>query len=293
MKKLTLITVCLACFVGSLFSQKTASKNGATEKITVELAEAISKKWVELTAEGLGGYRGETVRLVCKNTRGAALRLKIPSGQLLLPGDENQQTLVVAEEKTVAVPLKKPAEILLKTFCTEPGDGSPTGGMKFAIGSLATESVRKMLDFMAKSGKTDSDEAQAAIWSVCEGSYNVAGIGNPELTGEACRILNRPVPGYRIRYETRDVPGESAFSGKALVVDGNYKYVLAKDEKLTIALFDAEGKSIKVLSKDRLATAGEHRSSLHLEVQGLKQGHYFLRITTQSGELIKEQEVEF
>lgn len=294
MKKLSLITVCVACIFGPVFSQKTSAKKGSAEKITVDLAEAISQKWVELEAVGLGGHRGEKVKLVCKNRRGSALRLKIQAGQLLLPGDENQQTLVVAEEKTVAISLKTPAEILLKTFCTEPGEASPTTGMNFTVGLLAAENVRKMLEFLSKSGKMEAVEAQSAIWSVCEkGNFSVGGIGETALTAEACRLLNRPVPGYRINYETRETPGQAAFSGKALVVDGNYKYVLAKDEKLTMTLFDADGKAIKVLSKDRPATAGEHRSSLHLEVRGLKQGRYFWRLTTQSGEVVKEEELEF
>ncbi len=260
--------------------------------MTVSLAEALSKKMISAEISAPSGASNLLLKL--ENAGAKTVHVEIEQGQLFEPSDAAAQNLVAAEAQTLAVQPRKPLEILLKTFCTEASDMSPTGEMRFALGSLAAENVRKMLAELQKLGKLNDDSAQGAVWSACEGSgFHVAGIQNETVRRAACQTLNRPEPTYKIRYQTTDVPGERAFLGRALVVDGNYRYFLARDERLTMALFDASGKSVKVLFRDRPSAKGEHRSGLHLELQGLKQGKYFLRLTTKSGEIVEEQEVEF
>ena len=58
-------------------------------------------------------------------------------------------------------------------------------------------------------------------------------------------------------------------------------------------LYDATGKLVKVLRKDEPMKAGEHRSSLRLEVYNLEPGHYFVRLEKPNKEMVKEIEVEF
>jgi len=50
---------------------------------------------------------------------------------------------------------------------------------------------------------------------------------------------------------------------------------------------------VKQISKEELMKAGEHRSSIHLEVWNLTAGKYILRVQTKDGRVIKDIEVEF
>ncbi|HRI61682.1 MAG TPA: hypothetical protein PK228_18210, partial [Saprospiraceae bacterium] len=101
-------------------------------------------------------------------------------------------------------------------------------------------------------------------------------------------------PGYKIKRQTvQIVPGERADFGKALVVDGNYEYVLEQDEKLLMNLLDTEGKIVKQISKEELMKAGEHHSSFHLELWNLTPGKYIVRVQTKAGRVIRDIEVEF
>ena len=77
------------------------------------------------------------------------------------------------------------------------------------------------------------------------------------------------------------------------MVEGNYRYFLAKDEKISLVLYDAAGKLVKVLRKDEAMKSGEHRSSLKLQVYNLKPGQYFVRLEKPDHEVVKEIEVEF
>ena len=81
--------------------------------------------------------------------------------------------------------------------------------------------------------------------------------------------------------------------GKALVVEGNFRYYLEKDERTIMVLLNSEGKLIKQLGKEEIMKAGEHRSSLRLEVYNLDPGKYTVRMQTKAGRVIKDTEVEF
>jgi hypothetical protein len=257
------------------------------------LEEALKQKLVSLEIKGTGGHQGPSLKVVCKNLKGKFLRLRIPQGQFMEPADSSFQTLVVAEEMTVAVNVKTPAEATLKTFCAQAGDRSPSAGSVFAVGALAPENLRKLLKFMTEKGKIDAPEAQSAVWCVTGGG-SLADIGDAELTKYAAELLGKTAPGYKIMRQTVEVvPGERATLGKALVVEANYQYVLEKDEKLVMNLLDAEGKLVKQISKEELMKAGEHRGSFHLEIWNLTPGKYTVRVQTKDGQVIKDIEVEF
>lgn len=290
------ILLLAACLLAStpVFSQKNASTKTKKQPVraAIGLSEAVAKNMVKLNFSGPGGH--DLLKISIENPGASSVKIKIPQGQLFIPTNTGEQNLVVAEEQILLVSAKKSRDLELKTFCTESSDASPMLTSTFAVGTLATEPILKMLQYLKEEGKLADGSAQPAIWSVASsGKFNPAGIGNEETTREACQILNRRPPNYRIRYETRNVPGQPGFEGKALVVDGNYTYVLSKDEKLTLSLFDDTGNLVKVLYKGKTYTAGEHRASLHLEVKGLKQGKYVIKLATESGEIVKEQEVEF
>ena len=272
----------------SAFGQKETATT-----VTYDLAEALSKKLVSLDIRSMGGHQGECLKIVCRNLRGRSLRLRVAQGQLLEPIDSSQQTLVVAEARDWAVSARDPAEVVLRTFCTQAGDFSPTGGSSFALGVLAAENLRRLLQFLLEKNKSGSDDAQNAVWCLTNG-HALGSIGDPELVKFTADLLGKQPPGYTIKYHTAPPqPGERAELGKALVVEGNYRFTLERAEKLSLRLYDAAGRLIKVLRKDELMQAGDYRSGLHLEVYNLQPGRYFVRLEKKNQVLVKEIEVEF
>jgi len=291
MRKLLLLSV-LLLLAASIFSQKNNNTKTPASS-TYELEEALKQKFVSIEVQGTGGHQGPSLKVVCKNLRGKFLRVRIPQGQFMEPADSSFQTLVVAEQQTLAIGVKTPTEAMLKTFCAQMGDRSPTSGSAFAIGAIAPEQLCKLLKFISEKGKLGSPDAQSAVWCVANGS-SLGNIGDAELAKFTAELLGKKPPGYRIIHQTvREIPGERARLGKALVVEGNYQYYLEKDEKLVMNLLDAEGKFVHQISNEELMKAGEHRSSLHLEVWNLTPGKYIVRVQTKDGRVIKDMEVEF
>lgn len=291
MRKHLLFIPLLLCGL-TLYSQK-SSKSKTTPSSTFDLSDALAQKLVSISVSGTGGHQGPSLKLVCKNLRGKFLRLRIPQGQFMDPSDSTFQTLVVAEEQTLAVGPKTPAEAVLNTFCAQSGDRSPMMGAVFSVGVLAPEQLRNLLKFITGNGKINDSAAQSAVWCLTSGGA-LGSIGDPELTKFTAGLLGKNVPSYKITHETaRERPGERATPGKAMVVDGNYVYILEKDEKLLMNLLDAEGKLVKQISKEEKMKAGEHHSSFHLELWNLDPGKYIVRIQTKEGRVIRDIEVEF
>ncbi|MFN0215453.1 MAG: hypothetical protein ACKVT2_14440 [Saprospiraceae bacterium] len=276
-----------------LLSNSISAQKPAKPSNIFDLKDAIAQKLVSIHIEGKGGHQGEALKIVCKNIRGQYLRIRIPQGQLMEPSNTSEQTLVVAEELLLAVMAKTPAEAALKTFCTESGDNSPNTGSVFSVGAIAPAAVCNLLKFIAEKGKIESSEAQTAVWCLTGGN-TLASIGDPELTRFVADQLGKEVPGYKIRHSTVEiVPGRPAALGKALVIEGNFRYYLEKDERVIMVLLDASGKLIKEVSKEELMKKGEHRSGLRLEVYNLDPGKYTLRMQTKAGRVIKDTEIEF
>jgi hypothetical protein len=286
------LTFMLLLFCLGAAAQKSPASKNKPAVTTLDLTEAVQQKKVSVTVEGNGGYTGEALKIICKNLSGKYLKIRIPQGQLMEPADSSMQTLVVGQEQLLSVSAKTPAEAALRTFCTQAGDHSPVSGMKFAVAALAPEKVCRLLKFLLEQGKLEHENAQAAVWCVTSGS-TLGAISDPALLRFTAELLGKKPPGYHIKYETRDEPGKMADLGKALEFDSNFQYTLDKDDKMSLILFDAKGKEIKVLRKDEPTKAGEHRTSIHLKLWGLESGKYYVRMSKKNGALIKEMEIEF
>lgn len=270
-----------------------AQKSPVSSSRNLDLRDALARKMIQVEVTGLGGHQGECLKIICKNLGAQPIRVHFRQGQLMEPADSNQQTLVVAEEKWLAVSTKKPAEILLKTFCTQAGDLSPTLGSVFAVAAIAPETLCKVLQYISEHGKTEDFAAQAAVWATISHT-GLGSIGDPQLTQFVAMQLGKTTPTYRIRHEkVESVPGKTADLGKALVVEGNFMYYLEKDEMVRMVLLDESGALVKTISKDEKMVAGEHRSGLKLQVWNLQPGKYIVRMQTKDGRVIKDMEVEF
>lgn len=286
------ILLCLLfCTFTATFAQKKAHKN--QERLAMDLAEALAKKFAAVEAVGLGGHSGESIKLTVRNTGSKVLRLKTPQGQLMEPANTAEQTLVVAATEWTTVAPGKAAEVLLKTFCTQAGDLSPGVNAMFSVGLMAPQALCNLLKFLSDQGKIDSPDAQASVWCVTN-HRAIANIGDKQLARFVAELVGKNTPSYTIRRKTEIVrPGQPADLGKAMLVEGNYTYTLDRDEQLYMALHDGAGKFLKQISKVETMTAGEHRSGFHLEVYNIPPEKYIVRVQTKKGKIIKDIEVDF
>ena len=124
---------------------------------------------------------------------------------------------------------------------------------------------------------------QSALWAISDND-DLVGISDPKLVQFVAQRIGKPVPEYTVRYENREVPGQTAaLSLKPLEIKATFQYTLPTDQQVKLDLVDAAGKS--VLSEYNLVqtmnqTKGRHRFSLTLELTGVPRGTYSMKMTS-------------
>jgi hypothetical protein len=290
MKQPACLLFLLLCFPGIHFGQKKTSKSPPPP--VFDIVQAMDQKLLSVSIESTGGCQGESLKMICRNVSGRPFHLQVQQGLLMKPADTTMQVLVVSQSREIPVPTKTDIEIKLTTFCTQAGRRTPASGTVFSLGALAPDRVCQLLKFLTDQHKLESADAQYAIWCVTSRD-RLAGISDPEIKKFTSNLIGKEPPEYHVTYEIQDNPGSMADFGKAMVLDSKFQYTLQKDERLSLILYNSDNQVVKVLRKDELAKAGEHRSGIHLEVWTLESGKYYVRLQTKNGVVIKEMEVTF
>lgn len=267
------------------------------------LAEAIQKGYLSMTVSGKRGTEGELLQLNLHNQSKKKLDLRIPAGQIFEAKDSSLQNLMVGKEQllTLESGAKKVAHLF--GFCIEAGDGAPGAESVFSLGKLATGNLLKLAQHLSDQNLHNNFAAQCAVWAVANGR-RLESIGDPALAKFTAELLGKPVPAYHFEYQppqaqgaryelpqSRMLPGEPVDLPEAMSVNGLFYYVLAKDQPVSLGLYNGEGTLVHSLFSDQMQKKGAHRFRFTFKITGLSKGKYAVRLTSK-GRVVKELAVE-
>jgi hypothetical protein len=261
----------------------------------LDIAEAVKKGLLSVSAEGLGGHSGECLQLNFKNKSKRKLEIKVPAGQIFEAGDSSLQNLMVSKEETFFVESGASRLGKLFSFCVEAGDGSPGGGSLFKMGKLAEGNLLKIAKYLNDNKLHQHPSAQYAVWAVSDAD-RLEGIGDLGLTKYVADLLGKPMPEYHIQYQSppqdRQLPGQPANWREAFAMNGLFYYDLMADQPVDFGLYNEAGELVHALFKGRQQKRGQHKFRFEFEIKGLKKGKYFARLSSR-GQVIKELAMEF
>ena len=153
----------------------------------------------------------------------------------------------------------------------------------------------KMAKFIDEKKPHKSQAAQSGVWVVSDGNpmesiYDYSDTVATRLVTEyVCKLLNKPMPNYRIRYA---VDSLSAFSNQPTHIEGKLTYYVPNTSVVTIAIYDKNGKVVKWFMKEQPVNPGEYNLGYEFNVSTLPHGKYYLRVRV-DGALKKEVELQF
>ncbi|MCC6723633.1 MAG: hypothetical protein IT258_03930 [Saprospiraceae bacterium] len=261
----------------------------------LDLAEAVKKGLLSITAEGAGGHSGECLQLNLKNKSKKRLEVHVPAGQIFEAGDSSLQNLMVSKAETFFVESGASKMGKLFGFCVEASDGSPGGGSLFKMGKLAEGNLLKIAKYLSDNKLHEHPNAQYAVWAVSDAD-RLEGIGDPALTKYVADLLGKPMPEYHIQYQTppqdRQLPGQPANWREAFAMNGLFYYDLMADQNVDFGLYNEAGELVHSLFKGRPQKKGQHKFRFEFEIKGLAKGKYFARLSSR-GQVIKELAMEF
>ena len=261
----------------------------------LELAEAVKKGYLTVTASGAGGHSGECLKLKLESKSRKKLDIRIPAGQIFEAGDSSLQNLMVSKEEVLALEPGRNRIARLFGFCVEAHDGSPGEGSDFALGNMAEGTLLKLAKHLSENKLHQNPSAQFAVWAVSD-EDRLEGIGDPGLTKFVADLLGKPMPEYHIQYQQPDedrlLPGQPANWREALAMNGLFYYTLDRDQKVDFGLYNEQGELVHPLFSNRVQKKGYHKFRFEFEIKGLPKGKYFARMTS-GGRMLKELAVEF
>lgn len=152
-------------FLLSSFLLFASSFGAARAQSTISLHEAIGNGWVEVAAQGLGGYQGKCLEVVIKNLRDIPLNVELWPGTMFASHDDWKQDLIVTAPAKVQLRGKTSGVAQVYTMCTQAWNASPGSGSGFSFNGLAAEGLRKLANRIAK-GNYQTSTAQSAVWAI-------------------------------------------------------------------------------------------------------------------------------
>lgn len=260
---------------------------------TVELGAAIRSNAVRIAARGLGGHGGACVRVEAENLTGRALALVIPSGWRFVSVDSAQQDLLVVGEHVITLDSGSRGAIACRAFCCEAYDLSPAPASVFAAGQLVDERLVKLALHLAAAAYPEA-AMQQAIWAVSSSAPLSAIDAGEAAATQALRqfvaaLTGRPVPWYTTAFAAPSAG--RAFNPAPVRITGRVDFQQRHAGLLTIAVKDAGGRTVHVLTEGRDLRQGRYGIDVVLTVRGWPPGRYSLCFAT-DGVLLKEQAFE-
>ena len=156
----------------------------------------------------------------------------------------------------------------------------------FLATTLASSPLLALATFAFQQNLYNNGSMQSALWAISD-NHDLVGIYDKELAKFVAQRLNKPLPDYRINYNYRDLPGETAANTlEPLTIQGVFHYALTSDQQIKLDLVDASGKSVlanmdmvEVMSSKK----GRHKFTFELELKGVGRGTYFVKLTAVNG----------
>lgn len=287
MNFLTVFSLSIVLMLGGLstnFAPKTYSLQDAIDKKLVEITEVLSK-------EG-----GTNVKLALKSlNKRQDIRVQVTSGLQFASRDTGEQDIIIIEEKFLLVKAGSAASLLLKGYCTQANNSSPSKGSTFTLKATADGNLLKLAKYLKQNKDADEYLYQHAVW-VLTNDHDLKGLHHedPEKALAMHKFISdltgKPMPKYTVRYDDGRV-GEVAFTGIIVLIVGDFEYDLDKDAKMTCEIFNEAGDMVQSVFKDMPQRQGHSKFQFKLKARDLPKGKYTSKLFKE-GELFMEMEVE-
>jgi hypothetical protein len=280
----------IQCFVIA----STLSADAVFATTTLSVQEAEKKGLIKLAIRGKGGYTGKVIEMKIQNMSNSSLCLNLEAGRKLDSKDDTQQDILVTKPENFILAAKQQSTYNVYGMCCQAHNSSPEGKSVYSMGTMGDSSLIKLANFIDKNKYYDNHGAQEAVWTVSDNN-SIASIqsGKDEdlkkLRQYVSDITGRPIPAYNVIYKQQD---ERSVIGRVVKVDGAFTYTLNIDNKVTIAIFDSEGKMVQLLLEQYPHARGEYKLFYTFNTAKLPAGSYYARMSM-DGAVIKEDKIEF
>ena len=273
-----------------------AGLSSPASAIKTTLKEALKAKLVRLSGSANGqSFMSKGLTLRIENKSKERLELTIDPALVFKPDDTMSQDLMLAGHEQTTIAAGGSKEIELQSYCAKSYAHAPAKGMHFTYAKQADSNTIKVLDYIRQHG-ISNETAQHAVW-VMTNKHGLGSVYDPaqdeasrKLIAFMAQVLHAELPAYYKQYSINTTPGRPVFERKALKIFALFQWELNNSQPLTLAVYDATGKQIDLMFKDRLFKPGRYELTARFSSSSEPAGDYYIRLST-PGAVLKETKV--
>ncbi len=260
----------------------------------LSVQEAEKKGLIKLSFKGKGGHTGNVIEMKIKNLTNHLLDLNIEAGRILDSRKQDEQDLLVTMPQTFAVNGNQEKSVSVFGMCCQAHNASPELNSEYGVGKMADSVLIKLARFINENKKHTSFAAQEAVWTISD-NYSLASIYGSDEKEESLfkkfvsTLTGRPIPTYNITYLREN---NRSVSGHASTVQGIFKYVVPHDGKVTIAIYDSNGKLVQTFVSNYFHEKGDCKLYYTFNTRELNSGTYYAKMMM-DGAVQNEMPIEF
>ena len=248
---------------------------------TVDLRTAIAQKLVSVDFRSNGNYSGRSLVCRLRNISGKSLNVRIPAGTYLKAPQDDEQNLIIPQEKVIAMTPGSNIEQVLDGFCTEAHDRAPAQGGVFA---LAEHKIPKMNELLVllNNKPFESSVIQGAVWAVTNGE-SLAGINAEgdaavkDFRTQLSKLTGQPDPWYNAP-QNRTVTEDRRIRNETVAISGDLVFNSKKGKKISQELVNAAGTVLWTMKETTILYDGEVKYKFSIKVQGWEKGKYTVQV---------------
>jgi hypothetical protein len=280
------------CTLVFLFSNALAAQSTTFQ-------QAVAQGWIQLEARSLGGYQGDCLQLVLQNQHSKTLRVLITPGMVFKSQDTLYQDLILVDQEDFLLSPKQKKILKINAYCCKMHRGGPDSSKVFTFEGTRSAELNLVADYLYRNALSKSNLVQPAIWAVSDNA-DLAGIWDPakrdvsqKLIEFVAKTTNRPVPWYRAQYAPQ-APGPQMAKRPMMQIFSEWEFNLGQTDKLSLAIYDQDGKQVDVVMQNRDYTSGIYTFNFSYKTNKLPNGrYYYFRMHGEKSGLLKEKRIYF
>jgi hypothetical protein len=265
------------------------------------LQDAVKQKLVSLKLVSTGQYHGKSMQVILQNLTNKTQQIQLPAGTVFIADTSNEQNIYMPEDATIVLQPKANKITSIEGYCCEPSDRSPHGTSTFKLGFTDNKDLLT-LNTLMKGKKLSEDMKQSAVWAAVNKELSTIN----EYNDHQSESSSDPTDIVRLRQAMAaemSIPDVWYNTRQNVSMDANRRIIREPIEISGAITIKINGNTtIKEVIKNEkgeiidndmkpytINKVGGLTYSFNLKVRGWEKGKYYVVVTANAKEILKQE----
>ena len=267
----------------------------------IKIQDAVKQKLISVKLNSTGKYSGKSMQVTLKNLTGKTQQIQLPAGTVFIADTSAEQNIYMPEDATIVLQPKQSKTTSIEGYCCEPSDRGPKENSPFKL-SFTENKDLLALNKVIKGKKLSEDIKQNAVWATINKELSPINEYNDHQSGSS----SDPADIVRLRQDMSaelNIPDAWYNTHQNVSMDANRRIVLEPTEISGAITIKINGNTTlkeviknekgEIIDNDMkpytINKTGNLTYSFNLKVRGWDPGKYYVIVTANSKEVLKQE----